>query len=327
MPRLWYEDKRPRGTTLDLIEQANIILYEYAAQGLSLTLRQVYYQFVARGLFENDDRNYKALGRALQSGRLSGMVDWSAIVDRTRYVRELPHWGSPVDILESAADSFRLSRWETQKAYPEVWIEKDAAIGVIETICNRYDVPYFSGRGYSGTSALWEREQRLLDRLRNGKEVVVLYLGDHDPSGLDMTRSIEEKLDNLLFVDLARYRYQEKQDMEGAQDYASVGIQNFRVERLALNMDQVEQYNPPPNPAKLTDTRARGYIAEYGPSSWELDALEPSVVVSVIEGAVTSLIDGEEWNRVTEVERAHKDSLKGLSDRWTDVEEWLGEAR
>lgn len=132
---------------------------------------------------------------------------------------------------------------------------------------------------------------------RSKQVPVVLHLGDHDPSGIDMTRDIADRL--ALF---------------------SGGVE---IKRLALNMDQVEQYSPPPNPAKTTDSRYIGYIDLYGDESWELDALEPSVMAGLIEDAVKQLRDDDVYEAVLAEEEQEKERLRAISDRWAEVADFL----
>ena len=165
-------------------------------------------------------------------GRLAGLIDWNRIVDRTRNLEGNSHWGNPGEIMRSAAHSFRLDKWANQPYRVECWIEKDALRGVIAGVCNELDIPHFSCRGYTSISEMWVAARRLQHWIARGQTPVILHLGDHDPSGVDMTRDIFDRLQTF---------------MGGAE-----------VKRLALNWDQVEMYNPPPNPAKLTDSRANG---------------------------------------------------------------------
>ncbi len=270
MPRIAYISKRMGREALECVERVNAIVAEYRAQGLVLTLRQVYYQFVSRGWLPNSDRSYKNLGNVINDGRMAGHIDWSAIEDRTRYLRQLAHWHSPADIVEACAGQFRVDHWLKQRNYVEVWVEKDALVGVIEAACEPLDVPHFSCRGYGSQTALWEAGQRIKAKLVQGKSATVFHLGDHDPSGIDMTRDIEDRL--AIFTG-----------------------ERIPVERLALNMDQVTAYNPPPNPAKLTDSRCAGYVDRFGDESWELDALEPNVLITLIAKAVKSKIKASVW--------------------------------
>lgn len=295
-------------STFEVISQANEVINKYIAQGYQLTLRQLYYQFVAHDMFPDDrtwrqvsgskwvrdpngtknaEPNYKWLGGIINDGRLAGLIDWKAIEDRTRNLQALPHWDSPGEIVEYYSSYYHIDKWENQPVHPEVWIEKDALVGVIENICDKLDVSYFACRGYCSQSEMWNAGQRLLRKKKNGKLPIIFYLGDHDPSGIDMTRDIEERL--KMFAG------------------------TVKVERLALNMDQVEEYDPPPNPAKLTDSRCAGYIEEYGDESWELDAMEPSVLSELVEDAVTGYRQDDLWEEKVEEEREGREKLEDIA--------------
>lgn len=317
-----------------IIEHANQICEEYQAQGYELTLRQLYYQFVSRDLIANKDTEYKRLGSIINDARMAGLLDWDFIVDRTRNVRENTHWNSPADIIKAAVNSYRRNLWEGQPTRVEVWIEKDALIGVIERVCRDYDVPHFSCRGYVSQSEMWARAQAMGEWVEEGVRPVVFHLGDHDPSGIDMTRDIAKRLNVFVAVDYLHKNIngiddlmEENEDLTRRQAlYLHMGEHLHvdhdelmdegvvKVVRLGLTMDQVRQYDPPPNPAKLTDVRSTDYIELYGPSSWELDALEPSVINQLIADAVSDVVDDEIWEEQVEkqeAERAHLRSLIG----------------
>lgn len=307
MPLIQYINKNFSGKSQGLIVKASEIIEEYRDQGFSLTLRQLYYQFVARDLVENTQRSYKRLGDVLNNARLAGYIDWNAIVDRTRNLKAVPHWDGPAEMVETCVKQFSIDKWENQKCRVEVWIEKDALIGVIERVCKSNDVPYFSCRGYNSQSEMWRASQRLKAYYEDyGQHPIILHLGDHDPSGKDMTRDTDDRL--YLFTG-------------PNEDYESI----ITVKRIALNMDQIEHYNPPPNPAKVTDSRARAYISEYGYESWELDALEPSVMEELIQGEIDAVRDIQKWNETVQAEEAHREWLKAVSDNWEEVVEFLHE--
>ena len=270
MSFIQYQEINLGDRSLEVIRQANVIISEYRAAGFTLTLRQLYYQFVARDMLPNSQQSYKRLGDIISKARLAGEVSWDAIEDRTRSLRSEPHWDTPRDLLNDARHWFQVDMWDNQFYRPEVWIEKDALIGVIEEVCRSNDVPYFACRGYSSQSEQWRAGRRFKDHLARGQTPIVLHLGDHDPSGVDMTRDNEDRL--TMF----------------AQD-------DIEVRRLALNFDQVRRYNPPPNPTKFTDSRAAGYTARFGHSCWELDALDPKVIAALITDALADLRDDEAW--------------------------------
>ncbi len=299
MPTICYVQKRFSPDSEAIIKKANEIIGEYDAAGYDLTLRQLYYQFVARGLIANKDSEYKRLGGIVADARLAGLIDWTAITDRTRYLRSNSHWADPADIIHSAARSYARDKWASQDYRVEVWIEKDALVGVIAGVCERLDVPYFSCRGYTSASEMWAASRRLLRHIEACQEPVILHLGDHDPSGKDMSRDIVDRLE--LFTG-----------------------NNVWFKRLALNMDQVKKYNPPPNPAKITDSRASAYIAEFGHESWELDALDPAVLSSLIEDAILSFRNDTRWEREERLERTERAGLEKAASKWGAVQDYLG---
>lgn len=312
MPTICYVPKRFSPESLAVVDRANAIIAEYQAQGYDLTLRQCYYQFVARGLIPNENSEYKRLGSIINDARLAGMIDWDAIKDRTRFLRSNSHWNDPADIIKSAASSYAIDKWDGQKYRIECWIEKDALVGVIEPVCERNDVAYFSCRGYTSQSEMWEAAQRLRKYIEEeGCGVVILHLGDHDPSGQDMSRDIEDRLKLFLRLDL------------GLPD-SDVPL---LFKRLALNMDQVREYEPPPNPTKITDSRAAGYITKFGDESWELDALDPQVINDLIEEAIADLRDDDAWEEKIKRETQERGLLEAASAKWPKIEKFIGDGR
>ena len=143
MPKVKYKDVNLRAEALDIVEQANIIIEEYQEQGFSLTLRQLFYQFVSRSFIENTVQSYKRLGTIISDGRLAGLIDWEAIEDRTRNLESLATWNDPEDLVSACADQFRNNLWGNQENVVEVWIEKEALAGVLEQACAQWRTPYF----------------------------------------------------------------------------------------------------------------------------------------------------------------------------------------
>ena len=299
MPKQAYKNIRFRRDSLELIERVNAIVTEYEDQGYELTLRQVYYQLVARGFIPNNERSYKNLGNLINDGRLAGLIDWNSIVDRTRFIRRNSHWSTPQSVINSARYSYMLDRWKDQPNYVEVWVEKDALIGIVSQVCKSLDVPHFSCRGYTSQSEMWGAAQRFIQQDERESRVII-HLGDHDPSGIDMTRDIQERL-----------------EMFGA---------DVEVKRVALTMNQINTFNPPPNPTKVTDARSSGYISRFGHECWELDALEPKVITQLIQNEVTALIDYSLFNAVADRERRDKDNIQMICDRYDEVVDYLMDA-
>jgi hypothetical protein len=277
--------------SLELISTINDILEEYEGQGYRLSLRQLYYQLVARDYIENSVLSYKRIGTIVSDARLAGEIDWAMIEDRGRESIMPTHWESPSEIVRAAAQGFRVDMWEDQSNYVEVMVEKDALSGILSPVCNGLDVRFTANKGYSSSSALYEAGKRIEDACDIGKDVYILYFGDHDPSGIDMTRDIRERLS--LFSKTV-----------------------VEVERLALNMNQVREWNPPKNPAKETDSRFAAYLQEFGESSWELDAVEPVTLASLVRTHINQLIDVPQWEKTRAKEKAMQDELLRFANNY-----------
>lgn len=292
-----FQEIKFRASSLALIAQANEIIASYQARGFTLTLRQLYYQFVSRDLIQNKQSEYKRLGKVINDARIGGKLDWAAIEDRTRNVKTPSVWDSPASIIRAVASQYQEDPWKDQTYRPEVWIEKDALVGVIEGVCKELRVPYFACRGYASQSEIYDAGKRFRSVGRAGQRPVVLHLGDHDPSGLDMTRDLGDRLS--MFAG-----------------------RTVEVRRLALNMSQIEEYDPPPNPAKDTDARFEGYQNEFGDSSWELDALDPDVISDLIRSELETVIDAAEWASAKAEEVENKKALTATYEYWAEVSEF-----
>ena len=277
------------------IKIAETILSDYVAQGFRLSLRQLYYQFVARGHIPNTQKDYKNLGNLISNARQAGLIDWEVIEDRNRETVSTPHWNSPAEIVMTAANVFRIDKWKNQPYHIEIMVEKDALSGVLIPVVNELDISITANKGYSSTSIMYDIGKRLARLSSTGKYIRILYLGDHDPSGIDMTRDIEDRL--RLFSRLW-------------------DATRLQVTRLALNWDQVERWNPPENPAKQTDTRYQNYVEEFGDSSWELDAIEPIELANLIRNEVLNLRADDLWEKNVELENSMREELRSFADNY-----------
>lgn len=306
--------------SLAIIDRANAIVTEYEALGYNLTLRQVYYQFVARDWLPkkwadpktgstNNVRSYKNLGGILNDARLAGLMDWDSIEDRLRKIDGNTHWRSPEHIIHAVSKQYMIDKWRDQKNRPEVWVEKDALEGVVGNVCRELDIPYFSCRGYTSQSAMHANALLLKRWADNGIKPIILHVGDHDPSGLDMSNDIEQRI--RMYLD----------GPDGDDDLGHM----LTFQRIALNMDQVRQYNPPPNPAKTTDSRSKRYIKQFGNESWELDALDPRVLADLIRAAVLPFRDTKKFNQYAKQEKTERRLLEDCSNRWNDVKKLLAD--
>jgi len=298
--KIKYIDKKLGSKKLELISIANGIIDDYQGRGYDLTLRQLYYQLVARGHIENRDRVYKNLGVAIADGRNVGLIDWAALVDRTRARAARPTWTNPSEILEAVAAQYRVDKWRDQEYRVFCWVEKEALAGVVAQACGDHgiQVDHLSCRGYMSQSTIWREARNLRAVSSQAQRPVILHLGDLDPSGVDMTRDNIERLE--LYSGL----------VEGS---------DFIFKRIALNIEQVNEYNPPPNPAKFTDSRISNYVNKYGTSSWELDSLDPDVLVDLIRSTVREYQEAEAWAERVSTEAADRRDIRRVSENWDSL--------
>lgn len=305
----WYEDHKFQASTMSLLNQVIAIVGEYDRQGYRMTLRQLYYQLVARAIswnvckvkgygkykkeivtgqqvFENKLSNYSMLSGLLTDARMAGLVDWDFIEDRVREASRPSEWSGIPAIIRTVLRQYRRPRWATQEKYVEVMVEKNALIGVLEPITEEYHTYITPNVGYSSTTAIHDAALRFEEAEEDDKECVLLYFGDHDPSGEDMVADVQRRL--------------EKFEVE------------VDVQKVALTMEQIRQYNPPPNPVKRSDSRANSYIAEHGEHSWELDALPPNVLVQLLRVNIEDNMDMDAYEKVIQQEEKDKRKLEKL---------------
>ena len=295
-------DKSFRADSLTIIDNANGIISDYQDQGYSLTLRQLYYQFVSRDLIPNNQKSYSRLGNIITDARMAGLIDWEAIEDRTRGVKAWLIQESVQRSLWGFEYNIAYDFWDRLNTYVEVWVEKEALADVIKKACIQYSVPYLSCKGYLSASEAYRSGKRFEEAIQDGKHCVLIHLGDHDPSGLDMTRDNNDRID--LF---------------------SWNKSKVEVRRIALNMNQIEKYSPPPNPAKISDSRAKEYINRFGTESWELDALEPSLLKKLIQEEITSLIDFDIWEETEQQQKDARKTLVAVRENWAEISNFVSD--
>jgi hypothetical protein len=258
---------------LELIRWIRKTVDHYASQGMNVTVRQIYYKAVTEGLLPSGDGSYDRIQSALNKGRLAGLIPWHMVVDRGRSLRGLRTELDPHSALTRLRSGYRRDLWADQPYHPEVWVEKAALEGVIGDICSADDmrVDYYATRGYDSQSQQYEAGQRLAGYVQRGQRPVIFHLGDHDPSGVHMSRDLDRRI--AMFVGVP-----------------------VMVQRIALSIQQVRQYDLIPFEAKRRDSRTDGYIAEFGTTDcWELDALDPSMLRDLIRSSVGMIRDDKIW--------------------------------
>ncbi len=292
------------GSVSGIFEACDKILEEYEEMGIKVTLRQLYYDLVAAGIIPNDTNVYNKLGNLLVDGRYVGRIDWDCVEDRGRLPTIWQDWENPTDLLDDAINSYRLPRWSDQKYYVEVFTEKDALTNIVKPVTMKHHVGFCYNKGYSSASAMYGLSRRIMEKINEGKEVILLYLGDHDPSGMDMIRDIRDRVEEFLTQ---------------GEDTCEP---NFKVVPIALTMEQIKEFNPPPNPAKISDPRAKWYISEFGDKSWEVEALKPNVMIKLVEDKIKEYIDMDKYNVWLKKERIQKRMMREFAE---DIEDETGE--
>lgn len=344
-------------TNQQMLARIERIVNDYKEQGYRLTLRQLYYQLVSKNVIANKDTEYDKLGKLVKEGRMSGQIDWEAIEDRLRVPKRVSTWSSAKSVLESALYSFQLDRYIDQSTKWEVWVEKDALSQIVERAARPFQGRTQVNRGYASATAIYDTYRRVKRELEGGAERFVLfYLGDHDPSGLNMLEDIRNRVVEMLMgepwqhynedtYDDLGYMYDCKMDykiyhkyaheyfvhgtVKDLEDYQFEDLVDdfgfstvfphaaaFELIHLGLTMEQIEAYNPPPNPAKLSDSRAKKYVLEHGYSSWEVDALPPQALTQIIQDALTEVIEQEKVDKWQEDEDKQKERIQHFVDEW-----------
>ena len=287
--RAYGKGKRLQRKRRHLLDEAIKIIEKYERGGYRITVRQVFYQMVTLGLIDNNKKEYDRIVEILVDGRMSGEIDWGTVVDRARR-RIMPNQFSSMKRFVSAVmNSFRKPRWEDQIHYIEVMVEKEALAGILEPIAKEYHVSLIANKGYSSASAVYGAALRIKEEMEEGKICHVLYLGDHDPSGVDMGRDIKKRLTE----------FECKVEVEG----------------VALTMEQIRKYNLPSNTVKTTDSRSTKYIKKYGNKSWELDALNPEILTDLLKSSILVYLDEDKYYKMQGQEEAEKTRLQDIVDR------------
>jgi len=261
---------------MDLLAATKNVLDQYT--GTAVTVRQLYYRLVAGGIIPNNLRAYKNLVAALSDWRRMRLLPFEAFEDRTRALHRMDigqRHDNPIgwaryflnDGVASAKD-YSLARWFGQAERVIVAVEKQALEGPFMEVCRELGVDLIVARGYPSLSYLADIANSMHpdDRALDGRKNILLYFGDHDPSGQNIPEVIERDLRGLFGI-------------------------SFDLTRVALNPDQVEAMDLIPAPVKLTDSRAEGFIAEHGEEVYELDAIEPHALQELIREAVNEHFD------------------------------------
>jgi len=283
----------------EIVEEALEVFKQYDS---ALTLRQLYYRLVSKHLFPNTINSYKRLSRVMVKAREQGDVPINCLEDRSRRILGRGDTGYTsaeeflrrrIAGLKESYKEFTMPMWDDQPNYVLVSLEKDALSRLMSDIANQYSVRTFPTRGYPSFTYVNRMATYIRNRLK-GKPTVVLYFGDHDPSGVDIERDLEDRLRKYDAGD-------------------------FKVMRIALTKDQIQQYNLPPMPVKRSDARSEGFMESYGDQSVELDALDPNTLKLMVAQSIAANIDLDLWRKKEEKIEDLKVWIKGKLDNMENL--------
>ena len=253
-----------------IIENAVDVLSQYEA-GV-LTIRGLHYQLVSRGM-TNDVQHYKRVVAATGQARWDGIISFDAFSDRERSMAcmtkaDATNYEDKVIEAKTQirlwASSYFLNRWENQPYYPEVLIEKKALEGVFYKTCMHNRIALGACKGYPSLTFLHDLSLRIIEATGKGKQPIILYFGDYDPSGEDIPRALRE---NLILLGCS---------------------EELEVRRICLNKDQVIAWGLPPAPTKDTDSRS---VHWDGLGQVELDAVKPEKLMRLLQSAIDDIFD------------------------------------
>lgn len=269
----------------ELLTHIITITNQYKDRGIKMTLRQLYYRLVAQNIIPNSQKSYIALSSILTDARMGGFVDWDIIEDRHRRITHQSFFDSPHEFVEAALQHYTTDPWTAEHNYIELWCEKDAISSVLSVICDEYRIPLQINRGFNSTTNNYQAYKRLLEKEKT-KIVTVLYLGDHDPSGLSMVECLKNS-------------------------FADFGM-TINIQRIGLTHDQIQTHTLPPQPVKLSDTRTKGYVEKYGQHCWEVDALPPEVLQKLILDSFSQYYDVSHLRQAEELESIQRHQISTI---------------
>ena len=250
------------------------------------TVRQVFYALTVRGAIRKEEIEYqRTVVRLLAEMREAGKIPFEWITDNTRLMRKPASFTNLKSCLESTANFYRRNVWSNMPAYVEVWCEKDALAGVLVTETEVYDVPLMTSRGYSSLSFLHGAAKTIAAK---NKPTYIYHFGDHDPSGVDAARDIEDKL----------------------KRYAPDAEIHF--ERVAVTLMQIAEWDLPARPTKMKDTRAKKFGS---PTSVELDAIPAVKLRELVRGCIERHVDQKQLEFLKTTETSERELLV----RWAEL--------
>jgi hypothetical protein len=274
--------KRQRRSRAD-VEHIREVIRHTLQEEQPMTVRQLFYRLVSLGTIDKTEAEYKGtIGRLTVEMRRAGDIPFGWIADNTRWMRKPRTHSSLEQALRQTAATYRRAVWDVQDAYVEVWLEKDALAGVLLEVTSPWDVPLMVTRGFPSLSYLHEAGELIA---AESSPTYLYYFGDFDPSGMDITRVVEN----------------------GIREFAPDADITFN--RVAVTPQQIIEMALPTRPTKTTDTRSKNFLGE----SVEVDAIDPATLRRMVEECITQHIDTDAHDRLMSIEAAERETLLSIA--------------
>jgi hypothetical protein len=279
--------KKGRGRarrSLDLIEA----MHDAAEAAQPITGRGIGYKLFTLGLIPSMARSeMQRVYRLLKEAREQGDLPWEWIVDETREIERVSTWRNPAAYAGCVARSYRRDFWQQQPVRVQVVSEKGTIRGVVGPVLDHYAVGFRVMHGFSSATTAYDISQD-----DDGRELILLYVGDLDPSGMFMSEAD-------LPTRLSEY-----------------GGDHITVKRIALTSEHVNGLPSFSVTDKKKDPRYEWFRTNYGDRCWELDAMDPNDLRDCVENAIVELIEPVAWKRCEIINAAEQESLQTILEKW-----------
>jgi len=286
MKEKFREPKRYFKRTRRLMQEIDTAVAEHYPP-TPITVRQLFYVLEGRGVVKKTEKAFDRVERTVDEMLYTGVLDWDAIIDPGRATEKHIEFADVRDGLTSLANDYRTDWWGEQSQGVEVWSEKDAIAELLRPVADKWHVRTLVNRGCVSDTAMKDAADRMNEL---GKPTFILYVGDHNPSGMHMMDTMLEKLETF-------------------------GAKTFDLVHIALTQKQIEQYSLRPSRVKISaDPRAKKYVSQHGRGCWEVDALDPTVLVQIVAEAIAAYIDNPDaFKRHQERDRQNAERLREIA--------------
>jgi hypothetical protein len=276
--------KKVRGSaqrSLDLIDA----MYAAAQKVNPITGRGIGYKLFTTGMIQSMARSeMQRVYRLLKEAREEGAIPWDWIVDETRAIERVSTWDDPAEFARCVARSYRRDFWNQQPHRVQVWSEKGTVRGVLAPVLDEYAVGFLPVHGFSSATAAHDIAED-----DDGRDLIVLYVGDFDPSGM----------------------YMSQEDLPAR--FAKYNGDHIKLRRIALTTRHVAGLPSFPASDKRKDPRYKWFVANHGSHCWELDAMDPIDLRACVQRAIVELIEPVAWKRCDAINKVEQESLRSFS--------------